>query len=141
MMTLMMGKNKIIHEFYQKEVASKRVINANSALPIGQKFSILVEEGIRRLKATHRSKIDVLKKPVLQEFNYRMLKGGHSEPFRYQVTERILNKYKQMQIAEKEGKRKIHRNKEEMLKDKNENPSKKSKSDWFKKKTEADAKS
>ena len=44
--------NQILHTFYQKPVASKKVIMARSALPTSTKRSILVQEGLRRLRNT-----------------------------------------------------------------------------------------
>ena len=43
-------KNEVFYEFYEKPMASKFVILKNSAAPLSQKRTVLIQEGIRRLK-------------------------------------------------------------------------------------------
>ena len=68
-----------------------------------------------------------------------MMEIGHSQTFRFKVTERVLKKYDDMLQLEEEGIKRVHRNKGKMLADKRKNKHIKSKSNWFRYKTNAEA--
>jgi hypothetical protein len=64
-------ENKIIHKFYQKDIANKDVVTAKSAMPTNVKLAILTEEGLQRLKNTSKSIQKREQKKVIQELNMK----------------------------------------------------------------------
>lgn len=122
---------RVVQRFYQKKMANKRLVAAKSAMPTNQIFSILVEDGLRRLTNTSVGLIESEKKNLIQEFNYRMKEAGHSEQFRTRITTKVLQKYSSRLDREKQGLKPFNRNKRETIKDKQNNVVKQSKTGWF----------
>ena len=103
------GRKQIIHEFYMKDVSSKAVINADSALSLQQKRTILTQETLRVLLncspyvfwqdvARHASKM------VL-----RMQFSGFSKKFRYEVVCSALSAYDSIHDKVRRGERPLYR--------------------------------
>ena len=103
------GRKQIIHEFYAKDVSSKAVINAESAISIQQKRTILTQEVLRVLLncsqylpwadvAQHASKM------VL-----RMQFSGFPKKFRYEVVCSALSAYDNILEKVRSGERPLYR--------------------------------
>ena len=118
-------------EFYQKQIANKRVIYASSAMPRSVKFSTLVEELNRRLRNTPGSLLEERKVGLVAEFNARMAEAGHTETFRLKVTESSLNKFEKFTKEAEEKGKKVHRSKKENLEHRRKIKGKKSKTGWY----------
>ena len=84
----------INHSRLEPNAASKKVIMARSALPTSTKRSILVQEGLRRLRNTSPDLLWEHKVEHLNIFMLAMYKAGHQESFRVVVLKRVIAKYK-----------------------------------------------
>ena len=78
-------------------MASRLLVSEKSAMPNQTKRSILINEGLRRIRSnclqgSFENNINTLK-----EFNLHMLKIGHKQKFRLEVTQAIVTKY-QLQL-------------------------------------------
>ncbi len=111
-----------------KEVANKKVMSATNAMPRYVKFATLVEEPNRRLRNTFSSILESRMKAMVVEFNARMGEAGHKETFRRKVTDAALAWFQKLKSETKEGRRHLHRNKDEIIEDRKENKKKRSKS-------------
>ena len=80
----------ILHEYYSKEVSSKAVIDARSAVPWKMKRTVLTQEVIRILRNCSRRLpwIEVCKH--VEGFSMRMQFSGYTEMFRAQVVKSAL---------------------------------------------------
>ena len=81
---------KILYEHYEKEIASKAVINAKSSMPMQTKRTVLTQEILRIL--THCSKYLTWEK-VCEHFNNFMKKlqfSGYNKNFRYDIVNSAL---------------------------------------------------
>jgi hypothetical protein len=99
----------ILYEYYRKDVASKAVINARSALLWSTKRTVLTQEVLRvRLNC---SKLILWENVVqmVQEMVLRMQYSGYSKKFRYEVVNSALKAYRIRQDEEEEGVRPMHR--------------------------------
>ena len=87
-------RNKIIHEFYQKEVSSKTVTHSQSAMSMQTKRNILTAEMLRVLLRCSPLLDWQITAAHASEMNRRIQNAGYSQQFRKQVTEAALNTYK-----------------------------------------------
>ena len=67
----------------------------------------------------------------MQDFNVWMFKAGYNEEYRLRVTDKVLKKFRQQMTDEKDGVRRIHRSKEEILADRKTRKLTRTKSGWF----------
>ena len=74
-------------------MSSNLVISKSSSMPVKVKKSILINEGLRRVRNNCLSSPLEQNIKTLREFNIAMCVSGHSEIFRLEVTSKILNKY------------------------------------------------
>ena len=124
--------SKIIHEFYHKEIASKEVTNANSAMSMSSKRSILTAEMLRVLLRCSPLLPWQTTTKHASEFNKRMQKSGYGHKFRQQITHAALNKYKQIKEKDKNGECPIYRNRE-WKRAERDKKKQQSKTQWYKK--------
>ena len=98
----------IMYEFYSKEMASKPVINARSALSWSTKRTVLTQEVLRVL--LNCSKLLPWERVVknVNEMVLRMQYSGYSEKFRYEVVNWALKAYETRKKADEEGERPLH---------------------------------
>ena len=75
-------RRKIMHEHYAKDVSSKMVINAKSALPMNTKRTVLVQEGLRILLNCSRDLPWKNKVKHLENLSLRMQYSGYPMKFR-----------------------------------------------------------
>jgi len=102
----------IMYEFYSKEMASKAVINARSALSWSTKRTVLTQEVLRVL--LNRSKLLPWERVVenVNEMVLRMQYSGYSEKLRYEVVNSALKAYETRKKADQGGERPLHRPRE-----------------------------
>ena len=95
----------IMYEFYSKEMASKPVINARSALSWSTKRTVLTQEVLRVL--LNCSKLLPWESVVenVNEMVLRMQYSGYSEKFRYEVVNWALKTYETRKKADEERER------------------------------------
>ena len=105
-------QKKIVYEHYEKEMSTKAVIHAKSALPMQMKRTVLTQEVLRIL--LHCSK-HVRWETICSHINKFMKKmqfSGYSQPFRCTVVDSALNALKLIKEKEALGIRPINRPKE-----------------------------
>ena len=95
------GTTKIMHEHYIKDVATRSLINYNSAHPIKVKINILVNE-VRRILRNCSNEMEWQHiVPHLNYFVQRMQFSGYPREVRYKVMKKAIDKYDEdMQMNE-----------------------------------------
>ena len=91
----------VLHEHYSKDVSSKAVIDARSAVPWKVKRTVLTQEVIRVLRNCNRN---LPWKEVcghVEEYSKRMQFSGYTRGFREQVVKSALDAHDKM-VASKE---------------------------------------
>ena len=121
----------VLHEYYSKEVSSKAVIDARSAVPWKMKRTVLTQEVIRILRNCSRRLPwrEVCKH--VEGFSVRMQFSGYTETFRAQVVRSALCAYDKMIEKDERGEELIYKPREWRRVEREEGRRKK-KSDWFK---------
>ena len=89
-------KENIVHEFYEKPVASKFVIPASSAHSKSMKMSVLVEEGVRRLRNCSRGMEWQKSRLVMASWSRKLQRSGYEGTIRHQVIKAACEKYEKM---------------------------------------------
>ena len=120
----------VLHEFYHKEVASRAVIHARSAVPTHTKRTILTQEVIRILKNCSKRLPwkDVCSH--VETFCSRMQFSGHSITMRAQVVRSAMTAYKRAREKDEEGVEPMHRTRD-WKKGERMRTKRKKKSNWF----------
>ena len=111
-------------------MASRKVVQAHSAFSTGMKRSILVEEGLRRLRNCSPELLWAKKIKFLNMFSSELSYSGHTESFRMTVLKRVVGRYKVELSNHLEGKVKMFRTREEREQCK-ERKRKNQKDTWF----------
>ena len=70
---------------------------------------------------------------MVEEFIIRMAQSNHDEKFRLKVTNDAITKYRKLKEGEKEGRRPLYRNRQEIIASRKTNKDRNSKSSWFRK--------
>ena len=99
----------LLYEHYEKDMATKAVINATSALPKKTKRIVLTQEMLRILLHCSRN---LPWETVCDHCNRFMMKlqySGYDQIFRYEVANSAINAYMTMMENEERGIRPIHR--------------------------------
>ena len=125
------GRSMIMHEHYAKNVSSKMVINANSALPMNTKRTVLAQEDLRILLNCSRDLPWENKVKHLNNLSLRMQYSGYNKQFRYQVINSSINAYNNLIHKETAGVRPLYRNREWNKIERREMKDNKKK-DWYK---------
>ena len=104
-------KNKtiIMHEFYSKDVSSKAVINAKSAIPWSTKRTVLTQEVLRVLLNCSKELPWSVPTQHVNEMVLRMQYSGYSKKFRYEVVNSALKAYDERMSADESGTRPLYR--------------------------------
>ena len=102
----------IMYEFYSKEMASKAVINARSALSWSTKRTVLTQEVLRVLLNCSTLLPWERRVENVNEMVLRMQYSRYSEKFSCEVVNLALKAYRAREKADQEGKRLLHRPKE-----------------------------
>ena len=106
----------ILYEFYEKPCASGLVIPANSAHSKQLKLSVMVEEGVRRLRNNSRGLDWEKRRRVMETWSRKLKRRGYPATFRHQVVKAAVDKWEKMCKDEDEGVRPIHRAREWQMK-------------------------
>jgi hypothetical protein len=107
------GEDGLIkYEFYQKPCASRLAIPASSAHSKQQKLSVMVEEGLRRLRNHSRGLEWEVRRRCMEEWARKLQRSGYPATFRHQVIRAAINKWEKMCKDDDEGLRPVHRARE-----------------------------
>ena len=87
---------RIMHEHYSKEVASKAVVHAESALPWKAKRTIHTQEIIRILRNCSKYLPANITRGHVKEYVTRMQYSGYDKEFRAQVVESAMKAFDEM---------------------------------------------
>ena len=99
----------IKYEFYEKPCTSKFVIPESSAHSKKMKMSVLVEEGVRRMRNCSRGLDFEVRKNVMESWARKMKRSGYPATTRHQVIREAVEKWEKMCKVEDEGGRPVHR--------------------------------
>ena len=124
------GRLSVVYEHYEKEMATKAVIHAESALPMKTKRTVLTQEMLRIL--LHCSRLLPWETVCghLNKFALKMQYSGYSQAIRYDVTKSAFHAYQTMMENEENGIRPINRPKNWRRKERMEDKERKKK-DWY----------
>ena len=96
-------------EHYEKPLASRLVLSAQSALPMQQKRNIHINECVRRLRNCAPEMEWGGKKSFIQDYVVRLYHAGYSEKFRLDVVRQALARYDGMLKADRDGLHPLYR--------------------------------
>ncbi|PFX11460.1 hypothetical protein AWC38_SpisGene24796, partial [Stylophora pistillata] len=102
----------VLHEFYYKDVASRSVINARSALPWSCKRTILRQEMLRILLNCSR---ELPWEVIVAHVNHMMLRlqySAYDQKFRKEVVRSALAAYNRLVELDANGEKPLHRPRE-----------------------------
>ena len=103
--------NKILHEFYIKDVSSKFLVNANATLSWKNKITIITQQCLRILLNCSPG---IEKQIVINHLNFymkRMQSSGYDNKTRLQVLKSALKAYENIKQKEQSGIRPMYRKK------------------------------
>ena len=125
-------KHIVIHEFYSKPMAPKRVTHSRSAVPDSAKKTVATQEMLRVLLRCSPEMTWEEKVPHCNELNKRLQFSGYSQGFRSMVTQSALNAYKIIKEKDENDIEPMYRSKawDRINRDKKKNSKK---SGWYKK--------
>ena len=104
--------NVVLHEFYYKDVSSRSVVNARSALPWNCKRTILTQEVFRILLNCSR---ELPWETVVAHVNHMMLRlqySGYDQKFRTEVVKSVLTAYNRLIELDASGETPLYRPRE-----------------------------
>ena len=127
--------NQVLHEYYSKPVASKAVIDAQSAMPLKDKRTVLTQDLLRIIMRCSPELPWHVKKTHIEEYSLRMQYSGYQEKFRSEIVRSAINAYLKIKRQVRKGKRPLYRTKEWRKKDRAKEKRKK-KSTWYRKNEE-----
>ena len=103
------------YHFYEKPCASKLVIPESSAHSKKMKMSVLVEEGVRRMRNCSRRLGDSdwrVRTKILEGWSMKLRRSGYPATTRHQVVKAAVERWEGMCKVEDEGGRPVHRARE-----------------------------
>ena len=100
---------KIEHGFFKKPCTSEIVIPYTSAHSRKMKMSVLVEEGLRRLRNHTRGLEWERSRKVMEDWSRKLRRSGYPATMRHEVIKAAVDRYEKMCVEEDEGVRPIHR--------------------------------
>ena len=104
------NEGSILYCHYEKPMATKRVLHAQSAQSLSCKRSVHTQEVIRRLlNSSVKLDWDQEVAPVITTYMSRMMTDGYDEMFRKRILERALGIYDKMRRDDLAGVRPLHR--------------------------------
>ena len=102
-LNLRVANNKFEHEFFQKPCTSEIVIPYTSAHSRKMKMSVLVEEGVRRLRNHSRGLEWERSRQVMEEWSRKLRRSGYPETMRHEVIKASVDRYEKMCLEEDDG--------------------------------------
>ena len=106
------GQRLLLYKHYEKEMSTKAVLHATSAIPMKTKRTVLTQEALRIM--LHCSRF-LPWETVLGHMNKLMMKiqySGYDQKFRYEVAKSAINAFETMRRNEEMDIRPIHRPKD-----------------------------
>ena len=102
--------HNIVYQHYEKAVASKVLLNAQSAQSAACKRSVHAMEMVRRMLNTS-TRLDWVQHvaPVLTDYMMRMKQAGYGEAYRKQTLLKALAIFDKMKAGDENGDRPLHR--------------------------------
>ena len=125
------GVVRILHEHYEKSMATKMLIHAESAIPLRVKRTVLTQEMLRVLLHCSRYLSWETVTGHLNKFMRKMQYSGYKQTMRYDVTKSAMNAYQLMMDNEANGIRPINRPKTWNREERNRQKVRKRK-EWYK---------
>ena len=102
--------NFIVYRHYEKKVASRKVLHANSAQSAACKKSVHVKEVLRRLlNCSEKLDWDTEVVPVITDYMVRLKIAGYNQGYRKYILGHAIRIYNQMLRDDKTGSRPIFR--------------------------------
>ena len=127
------SENKVLHEYYSKDVSSKSVISNKSAMPLRDKRTVLTQEILRIILRCSPSLPWEIVKGHVEDYMMRLQFSGYSVQFREQILRSALKAHSRIKEKVARGERPLYRRKDwkqkERLKEKRGK-----KENWYKKK-------
>ena len=103
------NNNKIVYEFFEKPCANKFTITKASAHNNRMKMSVLVEEGVRRMRNCSRNLEPEVVNGVMGKWAEKLRRSGYPQTTRHQVIKTAVQKFESMCKVEDGGGRPVHR--------------------------------
>ena len=97
------------HGFFEKPCTSETVIPYTSAHSRKMKMSVLVEEGVRRLRNHSRELEWERSRQVMEDWSRKLRKSGYPATMRHEVIKAAVDRYEKLCLEEEQGIRPIHR--------------------------------
>ena len=122
----------VLHEFYYKEVATKAVTHARSAMPSSMKRTTMTQELLRIML---RCSPELEWERVVHHLDNCMLRmqySGYSQIFRTTTLKSAIKAYKEIKRKDREGIQPLYR-KKSWMKERREIEKRRKKSSWFRK--------
>ena len=126
------GGSKVMYEFYAKDVSSKHMINAKSALPWSMKRTVLTQEVLRVLLNCSPELDWQVKVEHIECMVKRMQFSGYTHRFRFEVVNSAINAYHKIEEDVRKGERPLHRHREWKKTERDQAKEMKNK-DWYRK--------
>ena len=101
--------SKIMHEFYSKQMSSKTVIHARSAMSWKVKRTVLTQEALRIILNCSRDLQWRIVAKHLSAFTARMQFSGYNQKFRAEIIKSALHAYNNLRGQENRGERPLYR--------------------------------
>ena len=119
------------HQFFKKPMASRKLVQAESAFSTSKKRAILLEEGMRRLRNCAPDLAWKNKAYFLNKFASDMRFSGHTQSFRNTILKIVVARYEVELSNHLEGKKRLYRSRLERIKMKEETRVSSLKDTWF----------
>ena len=124
------GSHVILHEFYSKDVSTKSVINARSAMPWATKRTVLTQELLRVLlncsELLPRKVVNNHANDLMRKMQY----SGYSKKFRHEVLLSAVEAYNKINDNDKRGIRPMYRPRE-WKREEREEEKKRKQREWY----------
>jgi hypothetical protein len=124
-------KQKIMHGFYRKSMASNRTVLERSAGPMSGKRATLMEETLRRLRNMTPEGRWEEKGEKITDWALMLQESGYNQGMRMMIIKRAVERYKKELQEHLEGKKIMYRSREERKKELEEKEGKSDKGSWF----------
>ena len=103
------GRRVIMHEYYSKEVSSRMMVHASSAMSMKTKRVIITQEILRVLLNCSKLLSWEITTKHINEMLKRVQYSGYSKKFRFEVVKSALNGYEKIVEAENNQERPMYR--------------------------------